>query len=204
MHDYTGHSGDVATDGAGRATITIPKNTDGLGYVCYSRAGIGGGFNPPDHAVTQEFEGAADLDIPPADDTKFVTVGRVWAAAGKPIKGSLRFDVTDWTGMTSITLELDSPTGAVLASKDFVQTTSAGRCARGDRGGLRLPYVPDPFIEHARGKPNSDLYARGNVYRNPGVSPGAVALVIFGSIGTSNHEQQTKSKAPEQERAGHV
>ena len=126
LHDYTGHSGDVQTDGAGRATITIPKNTNGMGYVCYSRAGIGGAFTPPGHAVTQEFGGAADLDIPPADDTKFVNVGRIWAAAGKPIKGSLRFDTAAWTGTTSITLELDSPSGATLASKDFVTSTTQG------------------------------------------------------------------------------
>ena len=37
LHDYTGHSGDVQTDGNGQVTITIPKNTNGLGYVCYSR-----------------------------------------------------------------------------------------------------------------------------------------------------------------------
>ena len=39
LHDYTGHSGDVQTDGNGRVTITIPKNTNGLGYVCYSARG---------------------------------------------------------------------------------------------------------------------------------------------------------------------
>ena len=37
LHDYTGHSGDVRTDGSGKATIKIPKNNGGLGYVCYSR-----------------------------------------------------------------------------------------------------------------------------------------------------------------------
>jgi alpha-amylase len=126
LDDYRGHAGDVETDGAGRATITIPRNTNGLGYVCYSREGIGGPFSPSVHAVTQQFEGAADLDIPPADDTKFVNVGRVWAAAGKPIKGSLHFDATAWTGTTSITLELDSPSGAELASKNFVQSTPQG------------------------------------------------------------------------------
>jgi alpha-amylase len=126
LHDYTGHSGDVRTDGAGRATITIPKNTDGLGYVCYSRTGIGGGFAPPEHAVTQDFEGAKDLDLPPADNTKFVTVGRIWAASGKPIKGALRFDANGWTDATAITLELDGPSGAKLASKDLKRTTPQG------------------------------------------------------------------------------
>ena len=42
LHDYTGHSGDIQTDGGGRATFAIPKNINGLGYVCYSREGIDG------------------------------------------------------------------------------------------------------------------------------------------------------------------
>ena len=126
LHDYTGHSGDVQTDGNGQVTITIPKNTNGLGYVCYSREGIGGGFNRPGLDVTQDYEGAQDLDIKPADNTMFVQVCRVFVAAGLPIKGALSFDATKWTGATTITLELDDPNGAKLASRDFVQNTPQG------------------------------------------------------------------------------
>jgi alpha-amylase len=126
LHDYTGHSGDVQTNGQGQATIAIPKNTEGLGYVCYSRGGIGGTFNPPSHSVTQEFEGAKDLDIPPADNTQFVTVGRVWVAKDSPIKGALKFDATGWTGDTSITLELINPAGVKLATKNYARSTPQG------------------------------------------------------------------------------
>ena len=126
LHDYTGHSGDVQTDGNGQVTIPIPKNTNGLGYVCYSREGIGGGFNRPGLDVTQDYEGAQDLDIKPADNTMFVQVCRVFVAAGQPIKGALRFDATKWTGATTITLELDDPNGAKLASRDFAQNTPQG------------------------------------------------------------------------------
>jgi len=126
LHDYTGHSGDVQTDGQGKATIALPKNANGMGYVCYSRDGIGGTFTPPSQSVTQDFEGAKDLDIPPADNTQFITVSRVWAAAGKPIKGALKFDATGWTGDTSITLELTDPAGAKLAAKDYKKTTPQG------------------------------------------------------------------------------
>ena len=126
LHDYTGHSGDVQTDGNGRVTITIPNNTNGLGYVCYSREGIGGSFNPPPHDATQDYEGAQDLDIKPADNTAFVQVCRVFVAAGRPIKGALRFDTTKWTGATSITLELDDPSGAKLASHDYAKGTPQG------------------------------------------------------------------------------
>jgi alpha-amylase len=126
LHDYTGHSGDVQTDGNGQVTITIPKNTNGLGYVCYSGAGIGGPFEVVGHDVTQDYEGAQDLDIKPADNTAFVQVCRVFVAAGLPIKGALRFDTTKWTNATTITLELDDPSGARLASHDFAQDTPQG------------------------------------------------------------------------------
>jgi len=39
LHDYTGHSPDVVTDGSGSVTITIPRNQNGASYVCYSRQG---------------------------------------------------------------------------------------------------------------------------------------------------------------------
>ena len=126
LHDYTGHAGDVQTDGNGQVSITIPKNTNGLGYVCYSREGIGGPFEVVGHDVTQDYEGAQDLDIKPADNTAFVQVCRVFVAAGLPIKGALRFDTTKWTNATTITLELDDPSGAKLASHDFTQDTPQG------------------------------------------------------------------------------
>ena len=126
LHDYTGHSGDIQTDGNGRVTITIPKNTGGFGYVCYSREGIGGPFDVVGHDVTQDYEGAQDLDIKPADNTTFVQVCRVFVAAGQPIKGALRFDTTMWTDATTITLELDDPSGAKLASHDFAKGTPQG------------------------------------------------------------------------------
>ena len=126
LHDYTGHSGDVQTDGNGQVTITIPKSTNGLGYVCYSGAGIGGPFEVVGHDVTQDYEGAQDLDIKPADNTAFVQVCRVFVAAGLPIKGALRFDTTKWADATSITLELDDPSGAKLASGDFARDTPQG------------------------------------------------------------------------------
>ena len=46
LHDYTGHSGEVLTDGSGNATIKIPKNNGGLGYVCYSARGSAAASRP--------------------------------------------------------------------------------------------------------------------------------------------------------------
>jgi alpha-amylase len=119
LHDYTGHGGDVRTDDRGRVTITIPRNDGGLGYVCYSRAGIGGDFAIQGHSVTQDYEGAQDLDIKPADSTQFVQVCRLCVAQGKAIRASLRYDTSSWTDATSMVLELTDPTGTGIGSRIY-------------------------------------------------------------------------------------
>jgi alpha-amylase len=119
LHDYVGHSGDVRTDDRGRVTITIPHNDGGRGYVAYSRAGIVGGFPIQGHSVTQDYEGAPDLDIKPVDSTRFVQVCRVWVAQGKPIRASLSYDTSYWTDATSIVLELTDPTGMQIGSRTY-------------------------------------------------------------------------------------
>jgi alpha-amylase len=60
LHDYSGHAADLATDGAGAVTVTVPANVDGLGYVCYSRQGQGRALVPASHGVKQDLDGAAD------------------------------------------------------------------------------------------------------------------------------------------------
>jgi alpha-amylase len=86
LHDYSGHAGDLWTDGQGRATIGIPQNDNGQGYVCYSRAGLGKP-NPVNRlATTQVFEGGADLDIGAAVGGESVMVGRIWCEAGVPVE----------------------------------------------------------------------------------------------------------------------
>ncbi len=85
LHDYSGHSGDLWTDQWGNATIGIPPNDNGNGYVCYSRAGQDSGFAVPRLATTQVFEGAPDLDIGPAIGGETVMVGRIWCDAGTTV-----------------------------------------------------------------------------------------------------------------------
>jgi alpha-amylase len=126
LHDYSGHHGDVRTDGNGRATITIPRNTNGLGYVCYSRAGIAGGFLTGGFAVTQDFEAAQDLDIKPANDAEAVQICRVWVAGGKSVRGALHFETAGWTAQTTLQLELTDGTGTVLASHSYTAATPQG------------------------------------------------------------------------------
>jgi hypothetical protein len=130
LHDYTGHGPNVITDGTGSATITVPANRNGLGYVCYSRDGLGGAFVITTHAVTQDFDGAADLDIPPAANGKSVQVGQVWCAANSPVSAVLKPDVTNWAAATSIKMELMDPEGALLANQTFDRGPPPGTALR--------------------------------------------------------------------------
>lgn len=136
LHDYTGHSGDVFTDGNGNVNITIPKNS----YVAYSKTGTSGGFHVPQFAVTQEFAGAKDLDIKPADNTGQVQVGRVFAEAGNEIRAELFFDDDHWTPMTKLELELKDPTDT--------QVATLSRTAADHEFGL-LKFVPTKIGWHA-------------------------------------------------------
>jgi hypothetical protein len=123
LHDYAGHAPDTTTDGNGNVTITIPRNSNGLSYVCYSVAGQAGGFGIAPQRVTQEFEGAADLDILPALRGMPVQACRVWSAANSPVQAHLKPE-TGWTNATSILLELLAPDGAVLAGTTFTLQTA--------------------------------------------------------------------------------
>lgn len=134
LHDYTGHGPDVTTDGAGRATLTIPtnRNGDGNGYVCYSRNGIGGGpgsaqFHSTRHPVVQTFEAGADLDTAPARNSAFHEVGRVWPEAQSTLQTALAFDSTGWSDQTTLTLHILAPDGVtILASRTYQRNTPSG------------------------------------------------------------------------------
>jgi alpha-amylase len=120
LHDYTGHAGEVWTDGNGVATIGIPPNDNGLGYICYSRAGYGQPFAVQPQAVTQVFAGAEDLDIGPAREGRTIEIGRFWCAAGTPIAATLEPDTAHWGAGTQLVLQLIGPDGAVAASQTRV------------------------------------------------------------------------------------
>src|SRR5208337_2084165 len=126
LHDYVGHGAVVHTDAEGRATITIPRNTNGGGYVCYSRPNVVGAFAVRSQRVTQMFEGASDLDIKPAMAGQAVQVGRVFCRQSAGLSATLRFDDRDWSAATTITLEILDPAGNRLGGRAF---------ARGEQGG---------------------------------------------------------------------
>jgi galactose oxidase len=117
LHDYTGHSDDTTTNSQGNVTISVPRNADGHGYVCYSRTGIGGGFIVDTRATTQDFEGAADLDLPPAQSGKVVQVGRIWCDQATGISAFLI--VPGLSGAAEIQLDIVGPDNVVLASRTF-------------------------------------------------------------------------------------
>lgn len=128
LHDYVGHAPDIQTDANGRATLTVPKNLNGLGYVCYSLPGIIPEFEITRQSVTQLLSGSPDLDILPADNTQFIDAGRIWCEKNSPISISMQFDIKDWTADTNISIRVLSGTGAgtPIATKTCNRLTPQG------------------------------------------------------------------------------
>src|SRR5271157_3424791 len=107
--------------------LAIVLAVPGALATCYSREGLGGdGFAVTPRAVTQDFEGAEDLDILPALVDKPVTVGRVWSKDNDTVKAVLTPDTADWTAATSIALDILAPDGSVSATSTFKLDTPAG------------------------------------------------------------------------------
>ena len=117
LHDYTGHAGDVRADGGGVVTIGIPPNSNGTGYVAYSRAGFGRPFGVPSHRTTQTFVGASDLDIGPIKHGATLDVGRIWCAAHSTVHASLVAEAVHWGTGSDVTFELVDPRGSVVMSR---------------------------------------------------------------------------------------
>jgi alpha-amylase len=108
LHDYSGHAGDVWTDWQGNATIGIPPNNNGAGYVCYSRTNLSRPNPFQRLACTQDFEGAADLDIGPAVGGQTLRIGRIWCDAGFPIS------VVPQSNATNLNFKMLDPQNSAL------------------------------------------------------------------------------------------
>lgn len=119
LHDYTGHLADIYTDGTGKVSFDLPVATNGNGYCCFAPAGINGSFTAPNNTTTQEYDGATDLDIQPADNTQLVQVAQLYAQSGKQISGNLSWSNTGFTSSTQIYLEYDNPSGTAVASQTW-------------------------------------------------------------------------------------
>lgn len=126
LHDYAGHASDVTTDDKGNVALDLPVAKNGAGYCCYAPAGQTGSFAAPTLSTTQEYAGASDLDIKPADNTTLTTIGRIYVASGSRILSALYFDVTAWTKSTQIYLELDNPAGKLFVTRTYLAGTAQG------------------------------------------------------------------------------
>ncbi len=126
LQDFTGHSGTVSTRADSQVSLVIPKNQNGNGYVCYARSGQLKAFSPAPRPTTQDYEGAADLDIKPAVENDRIQVCRVFIEANTRLQARLSFDATHWTPATAIQLDIESPPGAKLLSQKFGQSGSTG------------------------------------------------------------------------------
>lgn len=125
LHDYTGHSPDIYTNASGQVTFDMPVATNGNGYSCYAPVGLGGSLTAPQNSTTQEYDGAQDLDIKPADST-LNQVCRIYTASGKSVTGALTFDTSGWTGSTYIHLEMHDTSGNLVTSRNYYSTTAQG------------------------------------------------------------------------------
>lgn len=124
LHDYADHAPDIRTDSQGKLTLTVPANQDGSGYVCYAPAERNIRIPAHPHSVTQDYEGAVDLDIPPADVARPITICRIWAARGKMVRASLSFDTKGSTPQTRLSLQCQGPDNAPSLLCTYTRATS--------------------------------------------------------------------------------
>jgi alpha-amylase len=116
LHEYTGkYNTDIWTDWEGKATFTLPKNDNGMGYLVFAVWHETTGFNRPARATKQIFYGASDLATPPAM-TGTATTGRVWVAVGSPIVATMTVDQTGWTYASQIQWQITGPDGQSAGS----------------------------------------------------------------------------------------
>jgi alpha-amylase len=115
----------VTTDGRSDVKITIPKNAGGRGYVCYGLPTHIAPFERAPIPTTQDYEGAADVDIKPAIDGETVTVCRMFLAASTPIHVRSQIDTALWTPTSEVTLTITAADGTVIGSRKFDRNTGS-------------------------------------------------------------------------------
>jgi alpha-amylase len=132
IHDYTGHSPDVWTDGNGRLTVSVPPDaySSGESYLMLSPAGVDQPIHVQPMRTKQTFFGAADLDTYPARNMDYALPSRVWITAGATINFTLMGDRTGWQENSSVQVILSGPDkapagGITLDTTTAVFTTTA-------------------------------------------------------------------------------
>ncbi len=132
LRDFAGHGPNLTTDGDSGLTLTIPKNDNGFGFVCYSRPAPLEPFVVHAVPVQQDYEGASDLDLKPAAEAAAVSVCRIFVEAHHPIEAELFYDTHDWSPSTAIRLELQDPGGKVVAHRNYDAATPQGAALQFD------------------------------------------------------------------------
>ncbi len=123
LTDYTDHH-ITATVTNGTLTVTVPANKNGRGYLVMAPAGITGTFAVNKTSVTQEWDAADDLSIPPAND-KMHEVCRIWVDGGQTITSTLlAYNIKNWNKRANLLVEidrssLDNKTNIAVASRTF-------------------------------------------------------------------------------------
>jgi alpha-amylase len=127
LHDYTGHHGDIWTDGQGNATFTIPANAyaGGQSYLCFSRAGSDKPIVHQPRRTTQVFFGAPDLDIGPAVSGTPRTIARIYVEANTTVDFATKdkIEVALLDGTTPITDHKPAKTGWYGLGASTVEAT---------------------------------------------------------------------------------
>jgi alpha-amylase len=153
LHDYTGRHGDIWTDGAGRATFSIPSNAFGGGqsYLCFSRPGHDRAIPLHERHTTQTFFGAADLDMGPVPVSGSAAAGRVWCAAHKPLRARLRTIDAEkgHAGAGQVSIVVLGPNGAVAAHGPPGAGQSTVEIATADAGWYALEVAGSGLAEPA-------------------------------------------------------
>lgn len=127
LRDYTGHRPDVWTDANGQVTLDLPPAIGGRGYVAYAPVNAAtGGFSAPLASTTQEYAGAADLDIRPATAAP-VVVAKPYVMQGSRPTVSLYWNGTNFTSVSELIVEVRDPNQLVVATWSYKRTTVQGQ-----------------------------------------------------------------------------
>jgi alpha-amylase len=126
LQEFTGHGSGVSTKSDSQVDITIPRNENGNGYVCYAMPRELRMPARAAHATTQVYEGAQDLDIKPALENEKVQICRIFAEAQTQLQVQFSFDATGWTAATVIQFEIDATQGGKMLSHKFGSADSKG------------------------------------------------------------------------------
>lgn len=127
LHDYTGHSPDVWTDGNGRVTVALRPNaySSGESSVMLAPAGVNMPIRVHPMRTSQTIFGAADLDTYPARNMNYALPSRIWIAQGSPINFTLTGDRTGWQEWSSVQVVLSGPDKAPAGTCTLATTTGA-------------------------------------------------------------------------------